>query len=184
MKSGINITDDIAISIRGLWHVQSMDEKKKLIARYDKIGQLFFALKNHPEKISKEHKEYITNLRKNISEEDEKIAREVFLALHLGIVFETPNFTIDEIKDLYQEGLYFTKEELEELINWELYRPDGKHNPDLYILLSDYLDNGLFFNTIEEAEKAMNDYENANQKEVNYNALSYLTNFISRNLIK
>ena len=39
-------------------------------------------------------------------------------------------------------------------------------------------------NWIEEAEKAMNDYENANQKEVNYNALSYLTNFISRNLIK
>ena len=184
MKSGINITDDIAISIRGLWHVQSMDEKKKLIARYDKIGQLFFALKNHPEKISKEHKEYITNLRKNISEEDEKIAREVFLALHLGIVFETPNFTIDEIKDLYQEGLYFTKEELEELINWELYRPDGKHNPELFILLSDYLNQGLFFNTIEEAEKAMDDYENAKQKEVNYNALSYLTNFISRNLIK
>ena len=76
------------------------------------------------------------------------------------------------------------KEELEELIEWELYRPDGKHNPELFILLSDYLNQGLFFNTIEEAEKAMDDYENAKQKEVNYNALSYLTNFISRNLIK
>ena len=104
--------------------------------------------------------------------------------MHLGIVGELPNFTVDEVKELYRDGLYFAKEELEELIEWELYRPDGKHNPELFILLSDYLNQGLFFNTIEEAEKAMDDYENAKQKEVNYNALSYLTNFISRNLIK
>ena len=184
MGKELFIDDKVAMSIRGLWHIQSMDEKKKLIARYDKIGQLFLALKNHPEKLSKDHKEYITNLRKNISEDDEKIVREVFLALHLGIVGDLPNFTVDEIKELYQDGLYFAKEELEELIDWELYRPDGKHNPELFILLSDYLNKGLFFNTIEEAEKAMDDYENTKDKEVNNNALTYLTSFISRTFSK
>mgnify|MGYP002508406318 CR=1 FL=1 len=96
----------------------------------------------------------------------------------------TDNGFWDTYRTVYPLFSLIAKEELEELIEWELYRPDGKHNPELFILLSDYLNQGLFFNTIEEAEKAMDDYENAKQKEVNYNALSYLTNFISRNLIK
>lgn len=184
MEKELFIDDKVAMSIRGLWHVQSMDEKKKLIARYDKIGQLFILLKHNPDKLSKKDKIYITNLRKSISEDDEKIVREVFLALHLGIVDDLPNFTVDEVKELYRDGLYFAKEELEELIEWELYRPDGKHNPELFILLSDYLNKGLFFNTIEEAEKAMDDYENTKNKEVNNNALTYLTSFISRTFSK
>ena len=49
MKNHTEITDRLALSIRGLWDIESMEEKKKIIKHYDNLYRLFLLVKNKPE---------------------------------------------------------------------------------------------------------------------------------------
>ena len=152
MKKETKISDRVALSIRGLWNIESLDEKKKLIARYDQIHKAILVFKNHPEAFSEKQRNYIKKLQSQITETDEKIMSEVFLALHLGVVVDPPSYTVEDIKELSKDGIFFTKEELEDILDWQFSPSNKKHDPELVVFVSEQLDNHFYFETIEEAE--------------------------------
>lgn len=61
MKNEIQITDEVALSIRSLWHIDSMIEKKRIINYYDNLNRLFLLIDNHPDLFSKEELLRYTN---------------------------------------------------------------------------------------------------------------------------
>lgn len=158
------ITNDIALSIRSLWHIDSMEERKKIINHYDRLNCLFLLIKNHPDLFSKEELSKYRKIKKNLSDEEKKLISEIFTSLHMGIVSLPPDYTVDEVKDFYSKGLYFTKEELEEFIEWQFVIDDEKHNPELVVLFNEYLENHIYFETIEEAEKVWDEYDASQKK--------------------
>lgn len=127
MKNEIQITDEVALSIRSLWHIDSMIEKKRIINYYDNLNRLFLLINNHPDLFSKEELLKYRNLKEKLSDEEKKLISEIFTSLHMGIISLPPEYTVDEVKDLYSKGLYFTKEELEEFIEWQFVIDDEKH---------------------------------------------------------
>ena len=93
---------------------------------------------------------------------------DIFTVLHMGLVTEPLEYTVEEVKDFYSKGLYFTEEEIQDMISWQLYGAE-KHNPELVILLGEYLDKHLYFDTVEEAEKVWNEYFDSHRNEDNKN---------------
>lgn len=169
------ITNDIALSIRSLWHIDSMSEKKRIIEKYDNLNRLFLLVDNHPELFSKDELQKYRKLKENLSDEEKTLISEIFTSLHIGIVSLPPDYTVDEVKDLYSKGLYFTKEELEEFIEWQFVIEDEKHNPELVILFNEYLENHLYFETLEEAEKVWDEYDASQKNEKHHTPTTYLS---------
>ena len=54
MRNEREISDKVAISIRHLWHIESIDEKKKIIRKYDNLYRLFLLVDNHPDLFTSE----------------------------------------------------------------------------------------------------------------------------------
>lgn len=158
MEAEVKITDELAISIRGLWHIESMEEKKKLIRYYDNLYRLFLLIKKHPELFTPEELKKYKQKSISLTEADKKLISEIFVTLHMGIVTPPPDYTIEEVKDFYSKGLYFTKEELDEMVELQLYSTSN-YDLEFFILLVDYLDKHLYFDTIEEAEKVWEEYD-------------------------
>lgn len=157
MKNKLEITDRVANSIRGLWHIESMEEKRRLICYYDNICCLFFLFKNHPESFLPEELEKYRQKTSTLKQTEKDLISEIFITLHMGIINDPLEYSVEETKEFYSKGLYFTKEELEEMIDWQFY--SKKRNPELIALLEEYLDNHLYFNTVEEAEKVWNNHK-------------------------
>ena len=179
MKKEVKITDRIAISIRGLWHIDSMIEKKRIINYYDNLNRLFLLIDNHPDLFSKEELLRYRNLKEKLSDEEKKLISEIFTSLHMGIISLPPEYTVDEVKDLYSKGLYFTKDELEEFIEGQFVIDDEKHNPELVILFGEYLEKHLYFDTIEEAEKVWDEYDASHKNENHHTPTIYLSTDLS-----
>lgn len=154
MKKEVEISDKLANSIRGLWHIESMEEKKRLIRYYDNLCCLFFLVKNHPESFSQEELEKYKQKTSALTQAEKDLISEVFLTLHMGIISDPLEYTVEEMRAFYSKGLYFTKEELEEMIDWQFY--SKKHNAEIIALIEEYLDKHLYFNTIDEAEQVWN----------------------------
>ena len=182
MKKEVKITDKLAMSIRGLWHIESMEEKKRLIRHYDNLYRLFLLVKNRPELFTPEELKKYKQKRNLLTETEEKLISEIFVTLHMGIVTSPPDYTIEEVKDFYSKGLYFTREELEEMIDWQLYGT-SKHDPALFILLSEYLDKHLYFETIKEAEKVWNENDATLKKERHHSSTIYLSTDLSKTVL-
>lgn len=168
LKKEKEITDEIAISIQSLWHIESMDEKKKIIRKYDNLCRLFLLVKNRPDLFKPDELEKLKQQRESLTEAEEDLISEIFAALHLGVVCEPLEYTVEEVKDFYSKGLYFTEEEIQDMISWQLYGAE-KHNPELVILLGEYLDKHLYFDTVEEAEKVWDEYFDSHRNEDNKN---------------
>ncbi len=164
MKKEVKITDKLAMSIRGLWHIESMEEKKRLIRHYDNLCRLFLLVKNRPELFTPEELKKYKQKRNLLTETEEKLISEIFVTLHMGIVTSPPDYTIEEVKDFYSKGLYFTKEELEEMLDWQFYGTKN-HNPYLVILIGEYLEKHLYFETTDEAEKVWAEYDASHRNE-------------------
>ena len=179
LKNEREITNDIALSIRGLWHIDSMSEKKRIIENYDNLNRLFLLVENHPELFSKEELQKYQKLRGNLSDEEKTLISEIFTSLHMGIVSLPPEYTVDEVKDLYSKGLYFTKDELEEFIEWQFVIDDEKHNPELVILFGEYLEKHLYFDTVEEAEKVWDEHDASHKNENHHTPTIYLSTDLS-----
>ena len=109
-------------------------------------------MKNHPDFFKPDELEYLKQKRESLAKVEEDLINEIIVALYLGIVPEPPEYTIEEIKDLYSKGLYFTKEEIEEIIDWQLYGSEN-HNPELVILLGEYLENKNFLKLSKKRKK-------------------------------
>lgn len=178
MKNEIQITDEVALSIRSLWHIDSMIEKKRIINYYDNLNRLFLLIDNHPDLFSKEELLKYRNLKEKLSDEEKKLISEIFTSLHMGIISLPPEYTVDEVKDLYSKGLYFTEEEIDDMITWQLYGAKN-HNPELVILLSEYLEKHLYFDTVEEAEKVWNEYDASHKNENHHTPTIYLSTDLS-----
>ncbi len=179
LKNEREITNDIALSIRSLWHIDSMSEKKRIIENYDNLNRLFLLVENHPELFSKEELQKYQKLRGNLSDEEKTLISEIFTSLHMGIVSLPPEYTVDEVKDLYSKGLYFTKDELEEFVEWQFVIDDEKHNPELVILFGEYLEKHLYFDTIEEAENVWDEYDASHKNENHHTPTIYLSTDLS-----
>lgn len=86
---------------------------------------------------------------------------EIFTALHMGIIVEPLDYTVEEVQDFYSKGLYFTKNEIDEIIKWQRY--SGNNNHKLVFLLNSYLKSHLYFDSMDDAEKAWEEYETYHQ---------------------
>lgn len=164
MKNKRRISDREAISIRGLWHIESIEEKKKLIRHYDNLYRIFSIVKNHPELFKPEDLEEWKQKREALTKAEEDLISEIFVTLYVGIISDPLEYSVEEVKDFYSKGLYFTKEELEEMIEWQFCGAE-KHDPELVILLGEYLEKHLFFDTVEEAEAVWNEYFDSHRDE-------------------
>lgn len=178
MKKKVEITDKLACSIRGLWYIESIGEKKKLIRYYDNLYRLFFLVKNHPEFFTPEELEKCEQKISKLNKPEKDLICEVFLTLHMGIINDPLEYTVEEMKALYSKGLYFTKEELEEMIDWQFY--SKKHNTELIALIEEYLDKHLYFNTIDEAEQVWNASEVSHHAKKHNKSKNYLSNCLSK----
>lgn len=167
MKNEIQITDEVALSIRSLWHIDSMIEKKRIINYYDNLNRLFLLIDNHPDLFSKEELLKYRNLKEKLSDEEKKLISEIFTSLHLGFITEPMEYSVEEVTDLYNKGLYFTKDELEEMIEYQFSKTHESRNLELVLFLGDLLEKHLFFDTIEEAETVWNNYFSLQKKETN-----------------
>lgn len=154
MKKEVEISDKLANSIRGLWHIESSEEKKKVIRYYDNLCHLFLLAKNHPDSFSPEELQKYNQKTRTLNQTEKDLIAEIFITLHMGIINDPLEYTVEELRALYSKGLYFTKEELEEMIDWQFY--SKKHNAELIALIEEYLDKHLYFNTIDEAEQVWN----------------------------
>lgn len=159
MKERQKTTDEFAISIRSLWHIDSMEEKKRIIDNVYEISKVFLLAKEKPELFSQEELEKIANFKAELTPECQKLYAEVTLKKHLPFIDEPPEYTVEAVKEFYETGRYFTKAEIEEIIEWQFVCSEDKHDPELVILLAEYLEKHLYFDTIEEAEQAEDEYE-------------------------
>ena len=178
MKREVKITDKLAMSIRSLWHIESIEEKKKLIRHYDNLYRIFTLIKNHPELFKPEELKKWKQKRKSLTEAEENLISEIFVALYMGVISDPLEYTIEEVKDFYSKGLYFTKEELEEMIEWQFCGAE-KHDPELVILLGEYLEKHLYFDTVEEAEKVWDEYDASHKNENHHTPTIYLSTDLS-----
>ena len=113
IKAGREITDEVAISIRRLWHIESMEEKKKLIKHYDNLYRLFLLVKNRPELFKPDELEKYKKKRQELTQAEEDLISEIFVALHMGLISVPVEYSVEEMEDYRKKGLYFTKEELD-----------------------------------------------------------------------
>ena len=164
MKNRKEITDKVAMSIRSLWHIESMEEKKKIIKHYDNLYRLFLLVKNRPDLFKPDELEKWKQKRESLTEAEEDLISEIFTALHMGIISEPIEYSVEEMKDFYSKGLYFTKEELVEMLDWQFYGTKN-HNPYLVILIGEYLEKHLYFETTDEAEKVWAEYDASHRDE-------------------
>lgn len=178
IKVGREITDEVAISIRSLWHIESMEEKKKLIKHYDNLYRLFLLVKNRPELFKPDELEKYKKKRQELTQAEEDLISEIFVTFYMGVINDPLEYTVEEMKDFYSKGLYFTKDELEEMIDWQ-FCGAKKHNPELVILLDEYIEKHLYFNTIEEAEKVWDEYDTSHKQEKHHTPTIYLSTDLS-----
>lgn len=178
MNKELIITDRLANSIRSLWHIESIEEKKKLIRHYDNLYRIFSLVKNHPELFKPEELKEWKQKRESLTKAEEDLISEIFVTLYIGVISDPLEYTVEEMKDFYSKGLYFTKEELEEMLDWQFYGTK-KHNPELVILLGEYLENHLYFDTIEEAEKVWDEYDASHKQEKHHTPTIYLSTDLS-----
>lgn len=158
LKQEVNITDKIAMSIRGLWHIDSMEEKKKIIKYYDSLYHLFLRIDNNPESFTNEELDKYKKKRATLSQKEKDLMSEIFTSLHLGFITEPMEYSVEEMTDLFNKGLYFTKDELEEMIEYQFSKTHESRNLELVLFLDDLIEKHLFFDTIEEAETVWNNY--------------------------
>ena len=182
MKNKRRISDREAISIRGLWHIESIEEKKKLIRHYDNLYRIFSLVKNHPELFKPEDLEEWKQKREALTKAEEDLISEIFVTLYVGIISDPLEYSVEEVKDFYSKGLYFTKEELEEMIEWQFCGAE-KHDPELVILLGEYLDKHLYFDTIKEAEKVWDEYDASHKNEKHHTPTIYLSTDLSKTVL-
>ena len=178
MKNKRRISDREAISIRGLWHIESIEEKKKLIRHYDNLYRIFSLVKNHPELFKPEDLEEWKQKREALTKAEEDLISEIFVTLYMGVINDPLEYTVEEMKDFYSKGLYFTKDELEEMIDWQ-FCGAKKHNPELVILLDEYIEKHLYFDTVEEAEKVWDEYDASHKNENHHTPTIYLSTDLS-----
>ena len=176
MKNEKEITDRLAISIRGLWHIESKEEKKKIIKRYDNLYRLFLLVKNRPELFKPDELDKLKKKRQELTQEEEDLISEIFVALHIGLISDPIEYSVEEMEDYRKKGLYFAKEELEDMLEWQFHTEN--HNPELVILLGVYLEKHIYFDTIEEAEKVWDEYD-ASHKEKHHTPTTYLSTDLS-----
>lgn len=178
MNKEVIISDELANSIRELWHIESLEEKKKIIRHYNNLCRLFLLVKNHPNYFSLDELEKCNKKIRTLNQTEKDLISEIFLTLHMGIINYPLEYTVEEMKELYSKGLYFTKEELEEMIDWQFY--SKKHNTELIALIEEYLDKHLYFNTIDEAELVWNASEISHHGKKHNKSKNYLSNCLSK----
>ena len=155
--------------------IRSNSKRANLISNAENYLTALLVKKYNPDALSENDIQTIDKIRNSLDETDKDLLAEIFLAKCMGITMDEPDFTIDDIKNLYTNGLYFTKKEIDDIINWQLARPVEDIDVDVIFFLLDCLKNNLYFETIEEADKAMEEYENKNMKMSYKEALNYLT---------
>ena len=100
----------------------------------------------------------------------------------MGIISEPLEYSVEEMKDFYSKGLYFTKEELEEMLDWQFYGTKN-HNPYLVILIGEYLEKHLYFETTDEAEKVWDEYAASQKEEKQHIPTIYLSTDLSKTVL-
>ena len=177
MKNHTEITDRLALSIRGLWDIESMEEKKKIIKHYDNLYRLFLLVKNKPELFKPDELEKYKKKRAELTQAEEDLISEIFIALHMGLISDPIEYSVEEMETFRKQGRYFAKEELEDMLEWQFHTKN--HNPELVILIGEYLEKHLYFDTVEEAEKVWDEYDASHKNENHHTPTIYLSTDLS-----
>ena len=157
-----------------LFDVHSKSKRDKMLRNADGFLTALLVQKHKPELLTQSDSDRIKGIKEKLDEKEKDLLAEIFMAKYLGITMEAPDYTMEAIKDLYAKGLYFTETEIDDIINWQLSRPVDDIDVEVICYLIDCHNNHLYFDTIEEADKAMEEYENKNMKMSYKEALSHL----------
>ena len=164
--------------------IRSNSKRANLISNAENYLTALLVKKYNPDALSEKDIQTIDKIKNSLDETDKDLLAEIFLAKYMGITMDEPDFTIDDIKDLYAKGLYFTEKEIDDIINWQLSRPIDDIDVEVICYLIYCHNNHLYFDTIEEADKVMEEYENKNMKMSYKEVLSHLASLDNDSLTR
>ena len=163
--------------------IRSNSKKANLINNAENFLTALLVKQYNPDALSETDIQTIDKIKSSLDETDKNLLAEIFLAKYMGITMDEPDFTLDAIKDLYANGLYFTRKEIDDIINWQLSRPIDEIDVEVICYLLDCQKNNLYFETDEEAESAMEEYEKKNMKMSYREAIDYLASLDNDSLL-
>lgn len=125
---------------------------------------LFCFVKNSEDKLetlSDEQIELITTIKKQLSSDQKSFISNLFLKKVLNIEITEPYITLSDLKSIYADGTYLALEELLEIKKAAFEVADS----DLLNYVEYLLRKKLYYNTLEEAEQALDHYERSHSEE-------------------
>lgn len=119
---------------------------------------LFCFVKNSEDKfetLSDEQIELITTIKKQLSSDQKSFISNLFLKKVLNIEITKPYITASDLKSMYADGIYLALEELLEIKKAAFEATDT----DLLNYVEHLLRKKLYYETLEEAEQALDHHE-------------------------
>ena len=178
-----NKIENLYTYCHSLLDVHSKNKKAALISNAEKCLTALLIKEYKPDILTDKDIQTINKIKDTLDERDKDLIAEIFLAKYMGITMDEPDFTLDAIKDLYANGLYFTRKEIDDIINWQLSRPIDEIDVEVICYLLDCQKNNLYFETDEEADSAMEEYEKKNMKMSYREAIDYLASLDNDSLL-
>ena len=147
-----NKLDNLLNYSPSLSFLDSIEEKLEQL----EIGEVFLdALlvgKIAPGQLTEAESKAIETMKNNLSEQQKNLISEIYMAKYMDISFMPPEYTLEEIQELYEAGLYFTLKEIMEIIDWENGKSEEEFNADVVNFLFDCIDQKLYINSPEDAD--------------------------------
>lgn len=146
--------------------INSSKERERLLEVGESILNALLINKSDPDYFSEDESATIKTIMGELSNRQKDLIAEIFLAKYLDIHFDPPEYSLETIKKLYNDGLYFTKSEIVEIINWEFSKPENEVNYDVVNFLLSCTVKKQYFDTLDEADAAMERYEERRKSEL------------------
>jgi len=115
---------------------------------------IYCFIKNSEEKaetLSAKQLELVDALKKQLTNDQKKFISNLFLKKVLNIDVNEPYITLSELKSIYADGIYMAFEELLEIKKVAFEAADS----DLLNFVEHLLRKKLYYDTVEDAEKAL-----------------------------
>lgn len=135
--------------------IDSIEERQKMIETGETILNALLLQQMAPEQLSADELKAIKKMKKRLPEWQKDLVAEIYLAKYLDMYFTPPEYTLEEIKNLYATGLYFTKAEIMEIIHWEFAKPEEECNFEVVNFLFDCIEKNLFLNSVADADESL-----------------------------
>lgn len=161
--------EELIYSSLALRKIPSFDDKVYAVEKAELLLNALLVKKSNPELFSESERLIVDEIKRQLSENEKDLITDVFLAKFCNLTPDPPEYSIETIQKLYEDGLYFTIKEIIEIIDWENTKAEEDVNYDVINFLADALSKGLYFQTLDEADDAMERYEQRRKRELKGN---------------